>query len=316
MVFQQLQNFVTVAECGSINRAAERLFISQQSLRFSINSLEQKLGFPLFLRSSKGMELTEEGQAVLSDARRILSIAEGWERFSKPTVVEPETVEVLASTVICNTVLTDVVKECRTRYPNLRLRFFHTRDDEMMATMDERSIGVIGSAPKSIVTERLRPFAQGKELEIDLFGMDHFCIYLNTSNPLARQSYLTTGQLRSLTLCAYPGEDQRFFYRAIHRYFSDTPPFFIEKQESIFQMISEMQDVAGVFPHLAIFHNSYVERGLITALPVKNFPMPGISCMMYPRHDRLTPGQKVVTALIQRRLEELIRRLAQDYSAV
>ena len=195
MTLQQLNDVIAIAETGSFNRAAERLFISQQSLRFSINSLEQKLGFPLFLRSSKGMELTEEGQAVLSDARRILAIAEGWERYSKPAVVEPETVEVLASTVICNTVLTDVVMECRRRYPSLRLRFFHTRDDEMMATMDERSIGVIGSAPKSIVTERLRPFAEGKELEIDLFGMDHFCIYLNAANPLAQQSYLTTGQL-------------------------------------------------------------------------------------------------------------------------
>ena len=317
MVFQQLQNFVTVAECGSINRAAERLFISQQSLRFSINSLEQKLGFPLFLRSSKGMELTEEGQAVLSDVRKILALAEGWQQYSsKPVSVERETVEVLASTVICNTVLTDVVMECRTRYPNLRVRFFHTRDDEMMATMDKHSIGVIGSAPKSIVTDRLRPFAQSQGLEINLFGMDHFCVYLNAANPLAKLPYLTTGQLKDLTLAAYPGEDQRFFYRSIHRYFSETPPFFIEKQESIFQMISEMEDVAGVFPHLAIFHNSYVERGLITALPVKNFPMPGISCMMYPTHDRLTPGQKVVTAMIQRRLEELIRRLAQDFDSL
>ena len=58
MVFQQLHYFIAVAECGSINGAAERLFISQQSLRASINSLEQKLGFALFYRSAKGMRLT------------------------------------------------------------------------------------------------------------------------------------------------------------------------------------------------------------------------------------------------------------------
>lgn len=313
MIFQQLQNFVIVAECGSINRAAERLFISQQALRSSINSLEQKLGFALFVRSSRGTQLTEPGQAVLEDARRILAIADGWKEYTHPATVEAETVEVLASTVVCNTVLADVVKECRTRYPALRIQFFHTRDDEMMATMTDRDIGVIGSAPESIITDKIRPFAQKTDLDIDIFGMDRFCIYLNTSNPLAAQPHLTTGQLHGLTLVAYPGEDTRFFYNSIHRYFSDAPAFFVEKQESIFQMISEMEDVAGVFPHLAIFNNTYVKQGLITALPVKNYPMPGISCMMYPKNGRITPGQRVVTAMIHRRLEELILTLNQQY---
>ena len=141
---------------------------------------------------------------------------------------------------------------------------------------------------------------------------EYLCVYLNAASPLAKQEALTPEQLKDLTLVAYPGEDQRFFYRSIHRYFSDSPPFFIEKQESIFQMIAEMEDVAGVFPHLAIFNNRYVERGLITALPVKNHPMPGLSCVMYPKADQLTPGQRVVLALIQRRLEELLRLLVND----
>ena len=316
MVFQQLRNFVVVAQCGSINRAAERLFISQQALRSSINSLEQKMGFALFVRSSRGTQLTEAGQAVLEDAQRILAIADGWREYAHPASVQPETVEVMASTIVCNTVLADVVKECRKRYPALRIRFFHTRDDEMMLTMNENSIGVIGSAPESIIMERIRPFAQRTDLDIDIFGMDRFCVYLNTANPLASQPHLSTAQLSGLTLAEYPGEDERFFYKFIHRYFSDNPPFFIEKQESIFQMISEMEDVAGVFPHLAIFNNSYVERGLITALPVKNYPMPGISCMMYPKQHRLTQGQRVVTMMIQRRLEELIRELDQQHGEI
>ena len=311
MIFQQLHNFISVAECGSINRAAERLFISQQALRASINSLEEKLGFPLFVRSAKGTQLTEQGGAVLEDARKILLIADGWKRFAHPAMVEPETVEVLASTIVCNTVLTDVVAACRSQYPDLRIRFFHTRDDEMMANLTPCSIGVVGSAPESIIASKLHPFARKTDLDIEIFGIDRFCIYLNTANPLSRQSHLTTHQLSGLTLVAYPGEEERFFYNSIHRYFSDTPPFFIEKQESIFQMISEMEDVAGVFPHLAIFNNRYVERGLITALPVKNYPMPGMSCMMYPKPERITPGQRLVTMMIRQRLEELTRQLDQ-----
>lgn len=308
-MFQQLRYFLCVAECGSINRAAERLFVSQQALRSSINSLEEKLGFALFTRSPKGMQLTEAGWTVLSDVKNILSISDRWKQHACPTVTEAETVEVLASTVVCNSVLTDVVAECRRRYSALRIRLFHARDDEMLDALTPNSIGIIGSAPESIVNNKLRPFAQKADLDMDVFGPDHFCIYLNSKNPLAQQPYLTTHQLKSLTLAAYPGEDQRFFYSPIHDHFSDTPPFFIEKQESIFQIIAEMEDVAAVFPHLAVFNNRYVEQGTITALPVHDYAMPGISCMMYPKSERLTPGQRVVSLLIQQRLSELLRQI-------
>ncbi len=308
-MFQQLRYFVCVAECGSINRAAEHLFVSQQALRASINSLEQKIGFPLFVRSSKGMQLTEAGWTVLSDTEKILSIAEGWKQYACPPVTEPETVEVLASTIVCNTVLTDVVTECRAKYPNLRIRIFHTRDDDMLNALTARSIGVVGSAPESIVSNRLRPFAQNADLDMDVFGTDQFFVYLNSKNPLASLDALTTHQLSGLTLVAYPGEDQRFFYSPIHRHFSENPPFFIEKQESIFQIIAEMKDVAGVFPHLAVFNNYYVEQGCVTALPVRDYPMPGISCMMYPKRERITPGQNAVVTLIQQRLQALLRQL-------
>ena len=312
MIFQQLRNFVAVAECGSINRAAERLYISQQALRSSINSLEEKLDFPLFTRSSRGARLTEPGQAVLEDVRRILAIADGWQQYARPAAAEPETVEILGSTVVCNTVLADVVRECRDRFPKLRIRFFHSRDDEMMARLDFRAIGVISSAPEGIVTEKLRPFAQRSGLDMELIGRDRFCIYLNAANPLARLPHLTTDQLKGLTLAAYPGEDARFYYKAVYRFFSDAPPFFIQQQESIFQLIADMEDVAAVFPHLAVFNNSYVERGLIAAVPVKNYPMPGISCMMYPRRDRLTPGQRVVVSMLRRRMETLMSQLEDE----
>lgn len=310
MRMQQLRYFIVVAKCGSINRAADRLFISQQALRSSINALERELGFPLFVRSSLGAQLTEQGAAILADAEQILAIADGWQRFAHPTITKPETVEVLASTISCNTVLTAVVKECRSAYPGLQIRFFHTRDDEMMATMTDRSIGIIASAPDTIIRTRLRPFSERLGLDVEAFGADRFCIYVNTANPLAKQRSVTTQQLRGLTLAAYPGEDQNFFYKFIHRYFSDTPPFFIEKQESIFQIISEMSDVAAVFPHLAIFNNRYVEQGLVTALPVEDYPMPGSCCLMYPKAETQTPGQQVVIGMIRRRLENLLRELS------
>lgn len=305
MLFQQLEYFITVAECGSVNRAAEHLFISQQSLRASINSLENKLGFSLFTRSVHGMTLTEAGQFVLKDAKKIVAMSESWQKFCRPVIENPETVEVLASTVVYNTVMTDVVKDCRQQYKNLGIRFFHTRDDSILTNLDAKDIGVVGSAPERLILELFIPASKDNGMDACIFGKDSFAIYMNSSNPLAKLPYISKNQLKALTLATYPGEDTNFFYKEIYRYFSNTPPFFIQHQENIFQLIAEMNDVAAVFPRLAAYKNRYVENGSIVAKTVQDFAMPGVACMIYPPKDKITPGQQIISLMIREKLEKI-----------
>ena len=305
MVFQQIRYFVAVAECGSIYQAAERLFISQQSLRASINSLEQKLGFLLFHRSAKGVRLTEAGAAVLKDSRAILQISAGWERFVNPPLAEETVVQIVASPLVYHTILTDLMVECRIKYPNLRLLVYLARDDELLQKLSGDSIGVLGSAPVAEVREKLQPFAAGRRLAVDTFGTDRFCVYLNRSNPLAQQSSLTTDQLRGLVLAAYPREEERFYYRAVYRCFSTASPYWIEKMETIFQVIAELPEAAGVFPHLAAANNVYIQREQIVALPVQDFPMPAISCMLLPMPNERSEAEKVVSSMIRRRIQSI-----------
>lgn len=309
-MFQQLHYFTVVAECGSMNRAAERLFINQQSLRSSMNALEERLGFQLFHRSSKGIQLTEAGLAILRDARQILATAASWERFAAPQLTEPATVQVIASPLVYNTVLTDLILHCRAEHPNLRIQSYNAREDELLHKLGRHTIGVIGSAPDEVIRQKLRPYAEARHLAFETFGLDQFCVYLNCTNPLAKQPYLTLDQLNCLTLTAYPEEDKRFHYRTIHRYFSSSPPYFVEKLENIFQMIAETPDIAAVFPHLAVANNIYVQRGQITALPVKDFPMPAISCMFCPEAGCITPAEQIVASAIRQRLRLLAHQLA------
>ena len=72
MTLQQLKYIVTVAECGSINEAAKQLFISQPSLSNAIKEVELEAKRTLFLRTPRGMQLTEEGMEFLGYARQVL----------------------------------------------------------------------------------------------------------------------------------------------------------------------------------------------------------------------------------------------------
>ncbi|NUU06838.1 LysR family transcriptional regulator [Leifsonia sp. C5G2] len=75
MELRQLQHFVAVAEERHFTRAAELLRISQSGLSASIRSLEQELGTSLFVRSTRRVELTAAGQALLADSVRTLASA-------------------------------------------------------------------------------------------------------------------------------------------------------------------------------------------------------------------------------------------------
>ena len=73
MTLNQLHYIITVAEAGSMNRAAERLYITQPSLTSAIKELERELGITVFHRNGRGVTLTNDGAEFLLYAREIYS---------------------------------------------------------------------------------------------------------------------------------------------------------------------------------------------------------------------------------------------------
>lgn len=75
MELRHLEYFVAVAEEGHFTQAANRCHLSQSALSTSIHSLERELGCPLFVRTTRTVELTEAGRVLLGEARRTLAAA-------------------------------------------------------------------------------------------------------------------------------------------------------------------------------------------------------------------------------------------------
>ena len=73
MTLNQLRYIFTIAETGSMNKAAEQLYISQPSLTSAVQELEKELGIRLFHRSGRGVTLTNDGAEFLLYARQLYS---------------------------------------------------------------------------------------------------------------------------------------------------------------------------------------------------------------------------------------------------
>lgn len=76
MDLRHLKYFIAVAEEQNIGRAATRLHISQPPLTRQIQQLEEELGVQLFVRTPKGVEITQAGTLLLEEARNIRSLVE------------------------------------------------------------------------------------------------------------------------------------------------------------------------------------------------------------------------------------------------
>lgn len=72
MTLSQLKYVVEVVNCGTISKAAEKLYLSQPSLTAAIKELEAELGITVFKRTNKGVVLTADGEEFLGYARQVI----------------------------------------------------------------------------------------------------------------------------------------------------------------------------------------------------------------------------------------------------
>ena len=84
MNLKHLEYFITVARLGSINKAAQSLFISQPYLGKIIKELENAVGAVLFQRTRGGVSLTPDGEEFMTHAENIIREVEKMEMFRSP----------------------------------------------------------------------------------------------------------------------------------------------------------------------------------------------------------------------------------------
>lgn len=125
--------FREVAGSGSISAASKQLYISQSAVSQSIKQLEEQLGTRLFVRNSRGVELTADGALLYDYVKSALSLIDsGEQRLSQSRALLTGELVLGASDTITSCFLLDLLKRFHRSYPGIKLRILNGTGGEVV----------------------------------------------------------------------------------------------------------------------------------------------------------------------------------------
>jgi len=115
--------FCKIADCGSISKAADQLFVSQPAVSLTIKQLEGELGVALFARTQRGVNLTPEGELLYSFAKQGVNyLRTGEEKMKELNLFKAGSLRVGASDMTIRFFLLPFIEKFRERYPLISIK--------------------------------------------------------------------------------------------------------------------------------------------------------------------------------------------------
>ncbi|KAF0813849.1 HTH-type transcriptional regulator DmlR [Andreprevotia sp. IGB-42] len=157
----ELQAFATVVDSGSITAAAEQLAQTVSGVSRALGRLESKLGTTLLQRTTRRLELTEEGRLFLAQARRILaSVEEAEEQMALRRARPAGRLRVNAASPFMLHVLAPMVPGFRAAYPDIGLEL--NTSDRYIDLIEERTDVAIRIGTLTDSTLHARPLGSNR----------------------------------------------------------------------------------------------------------------------------------------------------------
>jgi len=201
---RQLRYFIAVAEEGNVHRAAVRLHVSQPPLTRQIKALEDSLGVQLFRRTHWGVELTQAGQALLSEARSINAhIDHGLDRARRVGRGESGRLDVGVFGSGALSLVPQVLRRYSTLYPDVQIVLLNVMQSAQVEALRQRRL--------LITFDRYLP--EDDDLVVEIVVRERQLVALQKDNPLAKRAVVP---LRALAASPFiVGRDARHAHRVV-----------------------------------------------------------------------------------------------------
>lgn len=192
MRLAQLEYFIKIAECGSITKAAQELFLSQPSLTKSIGNLEHEYNIQLFSRTPKGIQLTPQGREFLEYAKAAVNACQALESNfgSKQNKKIQRLVIASQQFDFLYPLIEQVYHTCS--HDAFHIDLEETDRGSIISLLEKREADIGLAVLTQFDSKKFERELQDKELEVHT--LDYSPVYVNMGkhSPLYEQKQITT----------------------------------------------------------------------------------------------------------------------------
>lgn len=212
MTLNQLNYVIVVSKEKSLNEAAKKLFISQPSLTSAIHSLENEIGFDIFIRSKSGITLTNKGEEFIGYAKSVVEQYEILDAkyISKSNIKRSFSVSMQHYTFAVNAFVEVVNQYGMDEY---EFEIHETKTHEVIENVKNQKseLGVLYlNDYNRAVLEKI--FVEAGLAFTPLFDCSIYA-YMSKNNPLASKKEVTIEELQDYPCLAFAqGEYNSFYY--------------------------------------------------------------------------------------------------------
>ena len=210
MTLQQLRYVVTIAEIGTISKAAEELFVSQPSLTKALKELEKEI--TIFDRTNKGIHVSREGEIFLGYARQVLEQAALIEeKYKHKSGGKQEFCISTQHYSFAVNAFVDLIKEYGSENYDFSLRETQTYEiiDDVARMKSEIGILYLNEFNASV----LEKIMKANDLKFTELFVARPHIFICDKNPLAQKDQVTMEDLKDYPYLSFEqGEHNSFYY--------------------------------------------------------------------------------------------------------
>lgn len=232
MILRHLRYFVAVAEHLSFTAAAHVLNVTQPSISQQIADLEKKIGFSLFRRHNRSVELTPAGEVFLLEAKEILLATENAiEKAIRAHKGQSGELRIGVIEPAVSSFLPKIVREFKEKYPQVLITIQHMNPEIQLKAFQEKKLDIGFS----------RPFPAEKypELQQDKIYNDSIVAVLPNDHPLVHKRAISVSELAHEDFIFFNHRETKGYFDLITNFCQEKGGFYptIKHEPSLLQTL-------------------------------------------------------------------------------
>ena len=298
MEIQYLKHAVAVASYESISKAAKHLHMAQPNLSNSIKTLESDLGIKIFIRTSKGVQLTEEGKEFIIYAENILQQIDSLEaRYFNQ---QDEMIRLKISVARSSHLAMTMISYLKTLEIPYTIHFKETTAFEVINDVASGASEIGVTKYSSSQKEYFTQLAHRKNLIIEPFAEHQSVLLMSQNHPLATSEVITLEMLSPFTEMIHGDFKEPISLtpsKLAENMVSTKNKIFIYDRGSLMLFLSQMKDT---FMWTANTNSSLLDNYQLVEKNCKDVNSQLYDAFIYPKNRLLSNQSKEMKSLIKK----------------